>query len=117
MRKYWKKIKAISRDRGISCKEARRAAVEGVYKVVIRIEDYLGKKSAVDINGTFYLEADSPEDAKAQAYGRVLNWFDRDEGFFIKRKHFKVEAFGGHKKQKGLIKWRHAKGKWQIKEL
>jgi hypothetical protein len=118
MKRYWKKIKSIARDQGLTIAEARQAAWKGRHwKVVIRIEDYLGRRSEIDIAGTFYVEADTAEQAKRLGYKKILDWFDRDEEKFVPFKKFKAGAFAGHEKQRGLLKWRHAKGKWQKKEL
>jgi len=110
MKRYWKDVKSIARDKGVSIRKARKAWRHRYWKVVIRTK-YGKGLSRVSIQSVQYIKADSRNDAMDEAYQNILNHFDRDEGDFIPRHRFRVSAFKGYEKERGWLKWKHQREK------
>lgn len=71
-------------------------------------------KSDMYIEAEVYIRANTKEDAEYLAYQRILNFFDRDEEYFIPFDEFRIEALRvscSMMRKKGVIKWKHEKQK------
>jgi hypothetical protein len=110
LKRYWREVRGIERDQGVSLKKARKLwkKQKSGWKINVRTEkDYVGERDTTSFNAVIFLDAENRDDAFDKAYERIAEFFGRGTHNFIPRDELKFGAFRGYEKKRSWLKWKH----------